>query len=76
MRYRPMDRDPDDDRLGRLVPDDWHHLENYPLTAESRPAAPVPVVIGVNWYAEFDQTSDDEVCELLAAARQAASRCS
>ncbi|TDD07546.1 hypothetical protein E1181_08955 [Saccharopolyspora terrae] len=67
MRYRPMDRDPDDDRLGRLVPDDWHHLENYPLTAESQPAAPVPVVIGVNWYAEFDHpTADGDGDEFVA----------
>src|SRR5215212_4104686 len=56
MRYRPIDRDPDDPRLGRFIPDDWEHVERYPLTAlsaEEQPAR-VPVVIGVNWYSEFD----------------------
>lgn len=59
MRYRPIDRDPDDPRLGRFIPDDWRHVENYPLTAESRPTTPVPVVIGVNWYTEFDHPEAD-----------------
>ncbi|WP_190812696.1 hypothetical protein [Saccharopolyspora pogona] len=54
MRYRPIDRDPDDQRLGRFLPDDWRHVEQYPLTAASRPAE-VPVVIGINWYTEFDR---------------------
>jgi hypothetical protein len=56
MRYRPIDRDPDDPRLGRFIPDDWGHVEKYPLAAlaeEERPTK-VPVVIGVNWYVEFD----------------------
>ncbi|TDD44241.1 hypothetical protein [Saccharopolyspora elongata] len=59
MRYRPIDRDPDDERLGRFLPDDWRHVENYPLTAASRPAQ-VPVVIGVNWYTEFDRPQAGE----------------
>ena len=62
MRYRPIDRDPDDPRLGRLIPDDWEHVENYPLRAlppEERPTKR-PVVIGVNWYAEFDKPERDE----------------
>jgi hypothetical protein len=62
MRYRPIDHDPDDPRLGRFIPDDWQHLEKYPLTAlpaEQRPTK-VPVVIGVNWYTEFDQPERDE----------------
>lgn len=62
MRYRPMDRDPDDPRLGRLIPDDWEHVEKYPLTAlpaEQRPTKG-PVVIGVNWYTEFDNPERDE----------------
>lgn len=58
MRYRPIDRDPDDQRLGRFIPDDWHHVESYPLTAQARPVH-VPVVIGVNWYAEFDEPQSD-----------------
>jgi hypothetical protein len=62
MRYRPIDRDPDDPRLGRFIPDDWRHVESYPLTAlaaEDRPSR-VPVVIGVNWYSEFDKPEQDE----------------
>ncbi len=62
MRYRPIDRDPDDSRLGRLIPDDWEHVERYPLAAlppEQRPAKR-PVVIGVNWYTEFDRPERDE----------------
>lgn len=55
MRYRPIDKDPEDSRLGRLIPDDWTHVEKYPLTAPAEEApTPRPVVIGINWYAEFD----------------------
>ena len=62
MRYRPIDRDPDDARLGRFIPDDWEHLDKYPLTAlapDERPSRR-PVVIGVNWYTEFDRPELDE----------------
>ena len=62
MRYRPIDRDPYDPRLGRFIPDDWRHVESHPfgaLAAEERPAR-VPVVIGVNWYAEFDNPEPDD----------------
>lgn len=59
MRYRPINRDPDDNRLGRFIPDDWEHVEKYPLTAEARPTKR-PVVIGVNWYSEFDDPEVDE----------------
>jgi len=62
MRYRPIDQDPEDLRLGRFIPDDWGHIERYPLTAlpaEERPTQ-TPVVIGVNWYAEFDNPEVDE----------------
>jgi hypothetical protein len=40
--------------LDRLRPPDWEHVRKYPLTAA--PAAPlgVPVVLGINWYTEFD----------------------
>jgi hypothetical protein len=61
LRYRPIDREPDDPRLDRLIPDDWEHVEKYPLTAlafEQRPTK-VPVVIGVNWYNEFDNPERD-----------------
>lgn len=62
MRYRPIDHDPDDPRLGRFIPDDWGHLESYPLAAlpdEERPER-APVVIGVNWYVEMDNPEQDE----------------
>ncbi len=41
------------------MPDDWKHLEKYPLTAETAPDIPVPVVIGVNWYSDFDRPIRD-----------------
>ena len=62
MRYRPIDHDPEDPRLGRFIPDDWGHVESYPLSAlapEERPEH-APVVIGVNWYGEFDHPELDE----------------
>ncbi|MFI5608981.1 hypothetical protein [Amycolatopsis sp. NPDC051903] len=61
MRYRPIGTDPADPRLGRFVPDDWQHLERYPLTALAAKERPVrtPVVIGVNWYREFDDPEPD-----------------
>ncbi|ASR37709.1 hypothetical protein BAY61_24920 [Prauserella marina] len=61
MRYRPINNDPQDPRLGRFIPDDWRHVERYPLSAlavEQQPTA-VPVVIGVNWYTEFDTPVQD-----------------
>jgi hypothetical protein len=61
MRYRPIDNDPEDPRLGRFIPDDWNHIQSYPLMAlppEERPTR-VPVVIGVNWYSEFDDPELD-----------------
>jgi hypothetical protein len=62
MRYRPIDRDPDDPRLDRLIPDDMEHVEQYPLAALSDEELPKkrPVVIGVNWYKEFDNPKRDE----------------
>ena len=42
--------------LDRLVPPDWEHVESYPLRALAAAERPkgIPVVIGVNWYSEFD----------------------
>jgi hypothetical protein len=61
MRYRPIDRDPDDARFGRFIPDDWEHVAKYPLsavaTAEIRRR--VPVVLGVNWYVEMGSPTRD-----------------
>jgi hypothetical protein len=62
VRYRPIDHDPEDPRLGRFIPDDWEHVDKYPSAAlpdEARPKK-VPVVIGVNWYSEFDNPEVDE----------------
>lgn len=41
-------------KLGRLVPTDWDHYDKYPLTADTTPETPRPVVWGVNWYSNFD----------------------
>ncbi len=60
MRYRPMDDEPSDPRLGRFQPDDWEHLDSYPLMAAAIPADPTPVVIGVNWYREFFEPELDD----------------
>ena len=45
--------------LGRIVPPDWRHVENFPLTALTFPVRPTPAVIGVNWYVEFDEPEQD-----------------
>jgi hypothetical protein len=45
--------------LGRRPPSDWKHVDKYPLTAATAPAKPSPVVIGVNWYVEFDAPVKD-----------------
>lgn len=31
MRYRPLGSSPEDDRLGRYIPDDWRHVEEFPV---------------------------------------------
>jgi len=61
MRYRPLGSDPLDPRLGRFIPDDWQHVERYPLSALAEEERPTnsPVVIGVNWYTEFDKPEKD-----------------
>lgn len=41
--------------LGRRVPSDWKHVEKHPLRAEQlETLPPVPVVLGINWYSNFD----------------------
>src|SRR4051794_38124487 len=45
--------------LGRRPPSDWKHVDKYPLTATTAPSKPTPVVIGVNWYVEFDKPEKD-----------------
>jgi hypothetical protein len=76
MRYRPINDEPRDRRLGRFIPDDWQHVEDYPLTALARNDRPtrVPVVLGVNWYSEFDDPQlDERTGEHFVARRGAAS---
>jgi hypothetical protein len=48
--------------LGRRVPTDFRHVELYPLSALPRKDEPtrVPVVLGVNWYVEFDRPVEDK----------------
>src|SRR6478752_9199953 len=45
--------------LGRRPPSRWKHVDKYPLTAATAPSKPTPVVIGVNWYTEFDKPVKD-----------------
>lgn len=59
MRYRPRGSAPADHRLGRFIPDDDRHISKYPLTVATMPQAPVPVVIGVGWYSDFDTPVQD-----------------
>jgi hypothetical protein len=49
----------EDRRLDRIPPKDWRHYERYPLTAATAPAYPMPVVLGINWYAAFDNPERD-----------------
>lgn len=44
----------EDPRLDRLVSPSWEHLDKYPLTAQTMPSADQSMVIGVNWYSNFD----------------------
>ena len=41
--------------LGRRSPGNWVHTARYPLTAATVPTTPVPVVLGVLWYSNFDR---------------------
>jgi hypothetical protein len=41
--------------LGRREPTDWRHVERYPLAAAPvGVSAAAPVVLGINWYSNFD----------------------
>lgn len=43
--------------LGRRVSKNFEHVEKYPLMAAQIPeliTAPTPIVIGINWYSNFD----------------------
>jgi len=71
MRYRPINGEPEDVRLGRFIPDDWRHVEQYPITALAADERPTraPVVIGVNWYSEFDDPKKDDASGEYFVAR-------
>jgi hypothetical protein len=48
--------------LGRLMPPNFDHVDKYPLRsliAEPGLMPPTPVVIGVNWYSNFDRPQLD-----------------
>lgn len=45
--------------LGRETPPDFEHVRKYPLAALAEPPQGVPVVLGINWYAEFDRPEKD-----------------
>ena len=47
--------------LGRRAPTDFKHVDKYPLRALPTDVRPVgvPVVIGINWYEDFDEPVKD-----------------
>lgn len=47
--------------LGRRIPSNWEHVDKYPLTAPrlDEITTPRPLVIGVNWYSNFDNPVKD-----------------
>lgn len=44
----------DDPRLDRVPSETTEHLEKYPLTAATLPSTNSSMVMGVNWYSNFD----------------------
>jgi hypothetical protein len=40
--------------LGRVAAPDGRHVRLYGLTTETMPTKPTPVVLGINWYQQFD----------------------
>ncbi len=55
MRYRPIDHDPDDARLGRFIPDDWEYLTSLRSAAE--------VLVAAGHAVWKDEYGDDEYTE-------------
>lgn len=47
-------------KLDRLPPPDWRHVEKFPLTADTAPERPRPMVIGIDWYSAFDKPQKDK----------------
>lgn len=48
----------EDPRLDRLIPANFDHLDNYPLTAATVPVDKTAMVMGVNWYSNFDRPTE------------------
>jgi hypothetical protein len=42
--------------LGRRPPTDDEHIQKYSLTLQTVPDKPTPVVLGLNWYQNFDSS--------------------
>lgn len=49
--------------LGRIAPEDWLHVEKFPMSALPKREQPrnAPVPIGVNWYENFDVPAERRV---------------
>lgn len=43
-----------EERYGRRVPSDWRHVERFPLMRLAPLERPMPVILGINWYAAFE----------------------
>jgi hypothetical protein len=47
--------------LGRRPPTDDEHIQKYSLTLQTVPDKPTPVVLGLNWYQNFDSPQNVRV---------------
>lgn len=45
----------EDQRLDRLIPPNFDHMDKYPLSMSTLPATRTAMVMGVNWYSNFDR---------------------
>ncbi len=45
--------------FGRIEPTDFKHVEKYPFSLATSATLPVPVTVGVLWYASFDEPIKD-----------------
>jgi len=56
--------------LGRRAPEDFDHIEKYPLSLDlSQISSPRPVVLGINWYSAFDSPTYDATTRSYWVAR-------
>lgn len=60
MPYRPISKEPEDSRLGRLVPDSFDHVEKYPFSAIAPPTVTtVESVLKLpGWHWDHDQGAE------------------